>query len=189
MDPLLLPAAVATNLVTTSSTASLSSLQHDGSSGRRRRRHGRHHARGYPLASTFASDGSEYSSRDGGRNDDGDDGSLDFTLYGKKTENDDDDNMLDDDEDGMADAPTIELSPIPMSKNAGNRFVAIVWDRLLDQKGRDTMELFYDRIELTEEHVMFCRKANLYNETFNTESMVDILWSLPMYVYMISLFC
>ncbi|KAL7579394.1 hypothetical protein ACA910_014063 [Epithemia clementina (nom. ined.)] len=66
-----------------------------------------------------------------------------------------------------------------MSKNAGNRFVSIVWDRLLDQEGRDALELFYDRIDLTEDHVMFCRKANLYNETFNTESMVDVLWSLP----------
>ena len=27
---------------------------------------------------------------------------------------------------------------------------------------------------------MFCRKRNLYNETFNSDSMVDILRSLPL---------
>ena len=85
-----------------------------------------------------------------------------------------------DDED---ETPSIELKPVPISKNAGNRFVAVVWDRQLQKDAsKDALDLHYDRIELTEDHVMFCRKQNLYNETFNTESMVDIPWSLPMYV-------
>lgn len=70
-----------------------------------------------------------------------------------------------------------ELKPVPMSKNAGNRFVALLWDRLLDTKGRDLNDLHYDRIQHTEDHVMYCRKSNLYNETFNADSMVDVLWS------------
>jgi uncharacterized protein len=70
-----------------------------------------------------------------------------------------------------------ELSPVPMSKNAGNRFVALLWDRALDAEDRDLADLHYQRIQHTEDHVMYCRKANLYNETFNTESMVDVVWS------------
>lgn len=77
--------------------------------------------------------------------------------------------------------PTIELKPVPMSKNAGNRFVAFFWDAQLNENPeKDSLDLHEDRIALTEEHVMFCRKANLYNETFNQDSMVDVLWSLPM---------
>eukprot|EP00569_Conticribra_weissflogii_P002306 CAMPEP_0171335080 /NCGR_PEP_ID=MMETSP0878-20121228/5096_1 /TAXON_ID=67004 /ORGANISM="Thalassiosira weissflogii, Strain CCMP1336" /LENGTH=361 /DNA_ID=CAMNT_0011836291 /DNA_START=254 /DNA_END=1336 /DNA_ORIENTATION=- len=34
-----------------------------------------------------------------------------------------------------------------------------------------------ERVALTEDHVLWARKQNLYNETFNTESMADILWS------------
>lgn len=77
------------------------------------------------------------------------------------------------------DSPTIEESPVPMSKNSGNRFLAFVFDKSFVPKGEDVdvMELHEKRIGLTEEHVMFCRKANLYNETFNTDSMTDILWS------------
>jgi uncharacterized protein YciI len=70
-----------------------------------------------------------------------------------------------------------ELSPVPMSKNAGNRFVVFLWDRILDSKSRDPIMLHEERIQYTEGHVMSCRKANLYNETFNAESMVDVLWS------------
>jgi uncharacterized protein YciI len=70
-----------------------------------------------------------------------------------------------------------ELSPVPMSKNSGNRFVVFLWDRILDSKGRDPIMLHEERIQYTEDHVMYCRKANLYNETFNSESMVDVLWS------------
>ena len=125
------------------------------------------------LFSTFAADGSEYSSKDGDSDDDDDSSN---SMFGNN-EDEGDDN----DDDDMANAPTVELSPVPMSKNAGNRFVSFVWDRLLEPE-TDTLELFYQRIELTEDHVMYCRKANLYNETFNTQSMVDVLWSLPMYV-------
>lgn len=78
---------------------------------------------------------------------------------------------------------TIELQPVPMSKNAGNRFVAVYWDAELKggrDDDKDALDLHNDRVRLTEEHVMFCRKTNLYNETFNADSMVDVLWSLPM---------
>mmetsp|Transcript_15769 Transcript_15769/g.19227 ORF Transcript_15769/g.19227 Transcript_15769/m.19227 type:complete len:370 (+) Transcript_15769:201-1310(+) len=75
------------------------------------------------------------------------------------------------------DSPTIEETPVPMSKNSGNRFIAFVFDRSLSNDNDDVLELHNDRIELTEQHVLFCRKANLYNETFNSESMADILWS------------
>jgi len=79
--------------------------------------------------------------------------------------------------------PSIELTPVPMSKNAGNRFVAVVLDKDLMSLNPEVngdlnvMEMHQARIALTEEHVMFTRKTNLYNETFNTESMADILWS------------
>jgi uncharacterized protein YciI len=64
-----------------------------------------------------------------------------------------------------------------MSKNAGNRFLVMLWDQQWDSKERDAYDLHVDRIQHTEDHVMYCRKANLYNETYNTESLVDILWS------------
>lgn len=114
-----------------------------------------------PLFMSYSIDGSEYSSVD-----------SDYV------EEDDFDNVkryrgLHEEDD----TPTVELQPVPMSKNSGNRFVALVWDRQLDTKGRDAMDLHYDRIALTEEHIMFCRKANMYNDEFNTYSMVDIPWS------------
>jgi hypothetical protein len=113
--------------------------------------------------SSFVADGSEYSSKEPDSGDDDDDDVLPGVGYRD-----------------AADTPTVELQPVPMSKNAGSRFVAFVWDKQLDTKGRDVLDLHYDRVALTENHVMFCRKANLYNDTFNTESMVDILWSFPM---------
>ena len=73
-----------------------------------------------------------------------------------------------------------ELKPVGMSKNSGNRFVALLWDRLLDREGRKLRDLHDERILLTESHVMACRKANLYNETFNIDSMVDVVWSRQM---------
>lgn len=139
-----------------------------------------------PLDSTFTADGSEYSSGDATGDSDGDDYDDDDAVAanlrrGRRDDEEGGSNNWDDDDTG--DAPTIELSPVPMSKNSGNRFVAVVWDRVLDRQNRDALELFYDRIALTEDHVMFCRKSNLYNETFNFQSMVDVLWSLPMYVH------
>ncbi len=81
-------------------------------------------------------------------------------------------------------SPVTEESPVPMSKNSGNRFIALVFDKsIMASRGEldiDVMKLHQERIDLTEEHVMFCRKANLYNETFNQESMADILWSFQM---------
>ena len=120
-----------------------------------------------PRFMSFSIDGSEYSSVD-----------SDYA------EDDDMDNFKryrgpDDEQD---DTPTVELQPVPMSKNSGNRFVAIVYDRLLDTQDRDVMDLHYDRIALTEDHVMFCRKKNLYQPEFNTDSMVDIPWSRQLYV-------
>mmetsp|Transcript_96 Transcript_96/g.144 ORF Transcript_96/g.144 Transcript_96/m.144 type:complete len:370 (-) Transcript_96:122-1231(-) len=116
--------------------------------------------------SSFVADGSEYSSRDSSDMDD---------------DMDDDRNSYDRNyRDNQDETPTIELSPVPMSKNAGSRFVAFFWDAQLNEDPKkDGLDLHYDRIALTEEHVMFCRKTNLYNETFNHDSMVDVLWSLP----------
>ena len=131
------------------------------------------------LYNTFASDGSEYSGKDGGSGGN----SFDDDAETKLPE-DYDKQYMDFDQD---DTPTVELSPVPMSKNGGNRFVAFIWDRELtagqtneDGHELDGLDLHYNRIALTEDHVMYCRKSNLYNETFNKDSMVDVLWSLPM---------
>lgn len=79
------------------------------------------------------------------------------------------------------DTPTIELGPVPMSKNSGNRFVAILWDAEINSDtNMDPLDLHNKHIKHTEDHVMYCRKANLYNETFNFDSMVDVLWSRQM---------
>lgn len=117
-----------------------------------------------PLYSSFVGDGSDYSSKDSDFDDD-DELNSDVLPGGYRE---------------GGETPTIELSPVPMSKNSGSRFVAFVWDQALDTEGRDVLELHYDRIQHTEDHVLFCRKRNLYNETVNADSMVDILWSYPM---------
>lgn len=116
--------------------------------------------------SSFVGDGSDYSPKDSDFDKDDELGDLTTGVPGAYREE--------------ATTPTVELSPVPMSKNGGNRFVTFVWDKALDTEGRDALDLHYNRISLTEEHVMFCRKRNLYNETFNTDSMVDVLWSYPM---------
>jgi hypothetical protein len=117
------------------------------------------------LYSSFAADGSEYSSNNDNINDDDEMDSM--NVRGRYNSDEDE-------------TPTQELTPVPMSKNSGNRFVAIYWDQALQPKTKDVWDLHEKRVALTEEHVMYCRKANLYNETFNTESMVDVIWSLPM---------
>lgn len=128
----------------------------------------RHEFASGPLfMSSVASDGSEYSSKDSDY-DPEDDPMGSGGSFG----------LLDDDEED--DAPVQELKPVPMSKNTGNRFAAIYFDQDLDTKGRDALDLHYDRDNVNTDHVMFCRKRNLYNETFNTDSMVDILRSYPM---------
>ena len=131
--------------------------------------------------SSFASDASEYRSSDSDYDDDdddyGDDSSSGRSRY--------------DDESSMADVPVQELQPVSMSKNGGNRFVALYFDHevVSDDDDRDALALHYDRNGQTnEDHVMFCRKRNLYNETVNTDSMVDILRSLPMYVLCLKIF-
>ena len=122
------------------------------------------------LQSSFAADGSEYSSSDSSSDVDDDMDDAKSSSYDRNYRDDQDE------------TPTVELSPVPMSKNAGNRFVAVFWDSQLNQDAtKDALDLHNDRIALTEEHVMFCRKTSLYNETFNQDSMVDVLWSLPMY--------
>lgn len=118
------------------------------------------------LHSSFAADGSEYSSNNDNNNNDDDDMDL-MNLRGRYNSEEDE-------------TPTQELTPVPMSKNSGNRFVAVYWDQALHSHTKDVWDLHEKRVALTEEHVMYCRKANLYNETFNTESMVDVIWSLPM---------
>jgi hypothetical protein len=125
--------------------------------------------------SSFASDGSEYSSSDSDYDPDDDD---DDSTYGGGW------SSVDDPSSSMADVPTEELQPVPMSKNTGNRFVAVYFDHevVSDDDDRSPWDLHESRNEVNEDHVMLCRKRNLYNETFNYDSMVDILRSLPMYV-------
>ena len=90
----------------------------------------------------------------------------------------------------MADVPVTEEIPVPMSRNnVGNRFVAVIYDNEFnnnskggggdddDAEKKDVWEMHEDRIALTERHVMWARKQNLYNDTFNTESRADVLWS------------
>jgi len=86
----------------------------------------------------------------------------------------------------MADVPVTEEIPVPMSRNnVGNRFLALVFDKSISDKYNENVdddgdvlwEMHDDRIALTEDHVMWARKQNLYNETFNTGSAADVLWS------------
>jgi len=114
-------------------------------------------------------DSSEYSSSDSDV--ELDDEEIDPTLETSSTSsrNNEDDEY-----------PTIEESPVPMSKNSGNRFVAFIFDKalnVLSGKSIDPNEMHESRILDTEQHVFFCRKTNLYNETFNTQSIADIVWS------------
>jgi len=129
------------------------------------------------FMSSFSADGSDYSSKDSDyEKDDTGDSEVNWGASNS---------YRDDEED---DVPTVELKPVPMSKNTENRFVALYWDHELEETKlnkeeeppRDSLGLHYDRDDLNEDHVMFVRKHNLYNETFNTDSMVDILRSLPM---------
>lgn len=87
----------------------------------------------------------------------------------------------------MADVPVTEEIPVPTSRNnVGNRFVALVYDRSIstkeyeedsDDESGALWGMHEDRVALTEDHVMWARKQNLYNETFNTGSLADVLWS------------
>ena len=124
------------------------------------------------FMSSFSADGSEYSAKD-----------SDYDNDDAEEKNWKEDGEYNDE--GEDDMETVEQKPVPMSKNAGNRFVALYWDHELEQKKaegdpRESWWLHYDRDDLNEDHVMFCRKSNLYNETFNEDSMVDVMRSLPM---------
>ena len=151
-----------------------------------------HHQRHQPLPTTllfssFTSDGSEYAAGDSDFDTEDD---FDDTAAALLRNNNGDNELEEDDDDENRFVPTIELQPVPLSKNAGNRFITIVWDRMIKNRERfplqhteDDMKAWHDhndRVRYTEDHVMFCRKQNLYNATFNNHSMVDILWSLPM---------
>jgi hypothetical protein len=146
----------------------------------------------FVLYSSFTSDGSEYSAADSdfdSDNDEYEDLAAAKLLQDRSNTNGDNN---DDDDDENRQVPTIELQPVPISKNAGNRFITVVLDRSIRMQQNqnqnpnvgeyDVWDDHYKRIRCTEDHVMFCRKQNLYNTTFNNHSMVDILWSLPMYV-------
>lgn len=118
---------------------------------------------------SFYSDSSDYKSSDSDFSSDDDAASDVGVPVGREEEEE---------------SPSIEETPVPMSKNAGNRFIALVFDAAImaskGEKNIDVLDLHEERVKLTEDHVMFCRKANLYNETFNSESMADILWSNQM---------
>lgn len=124
------------------------------------------------FMSSFSSDGTEYSSKDSDYDTEGD---VEERNWGEGETGDEEND----------DVETVEQKPVPMSKNAGNRFVALYWDHELEQNkksgeaARESWWLHYDRDDLNEDHVMFCRKNNLYNETFNQDSMVDVMRSLP----------
>jgi hypothetical protein len=120
---------------------------------------------------SFFSDSSDYSSSESEIDSDEDDIEAGFESSSRVSEDDEN--------------PTFEESPVPMSKNAGNRFVAFVFDRVLNTlagNSVDPIEMHENRIMDTENHVFFCRKTNLYNETFNTDSIADVLWSHQLYV-------
>jgi len=123
---------------------------------------------------SFFSDSAEYSSSESDL--DAEEDEIDTGFESTSRVSEDDEN------------PTIEETPVPMSKNAGNRFVAFVFDRtlnLLAGKSVDPIEMHENRILDTENHVFFCRKTNLYNETFNTDSIADVLWSHQLYVVLV----
>lgn len=115
------------------------------------------------FMSSYSTDASDYASKDSDYVSDDDDGISSFGPGFQESDK----------------FEVTELQPVPMSKNSGSRFVAIWWDRLF-HPDKDVNFLHEERITYTEDHVFHCRKANLYNETFNTDSMVDVLWSRQM---------
>jgi len=123
-----------------------------------------------PLSMSFVADGSDYSSTDSDYESE-DDGSGMSNQDSKSA--------------GFrplaVDEPAIEESPVSLSKNSANRFIVFYYDKDIDTLEReDVMELHDDRVECTEDHVLYCRKANLYNDTFNYNSMTDVVWSYPL---------
>jgi len=86
------------------------------------------------------------------------------------------------------DVQAVEEKPIPMSKNAQKRFLVYYYDHDVDAhadvdgdgSGRDVWERHDLRQNLMEQHVLWARTANLYNDTFNNNSMADVVWSYPL---------
>ena len=85
--------------------------------------------------------------------------------------------------------PEFQEAPVIEKRTAFNGQTLQIMDRhemdnLLENKGYDNDHILWkmhkERVALTEKHVMWARKQNLYNETFNTESMADVLWSHQM---------
>lgn len=123
-------------------------------------------ARKLPLTShymSFVSDGSDYSTTESDYETESEDGTATEGGPGFRPL--------------AIDDPAKEEKPVPLSKNSANRFFVFLLDREIDIHGRDMMELHESRVELTKDHVLFCRKTNLYNETFNYNSMNDVVWS------------
>lgn len=133
----------------------------------------------HQLQMSYVADSSEYGSSDYDGNDGRDDSDADSdakSVAGVRGFNE------------FADVPSIEELPVPMSKNSGSRFVAFVWDKDLDAirvttkggKRKTREELHDERSEKIEDHILWARKANLYNETFNNNSVADVVWSYPL---------
>ena len=161
---------ISSMLATTTSAFSISSSSSSSSSSRSSSNNRRLQLTSSTKLQSFYSDSSDYKSSD-----------SDFASE----EDSRDEFGVPNGADGSTEeeSPSVEETPVPMSKNAGSRFLAFVYDRALtedDDVDVDVTELHENRISLSEEHVMFCRKANLYNETFNSESMADVLWSNQM---------
>eukprot|EP00581_Thalassiosira_minuscula_P008002 CAMPEP_0183711714 /NCGR_PEP_ID=MMETSP0737-20130205/7147_1 /TAXON_ID=385413 /ORGANISM="Thalassiosira miniscula, Strain CCMP1093" /LENGTH=396 /DNA_ID=CAMNT_0025940281 /DNA_START=92 /DNA_END=1282 /DNA_ORIENTATION=- len=136
------------------------------------------HPQPQPLRMSFMADSSDYKPEKSDYGEGGEDGSKPpgSPLRGEVE---------------MADVPVTEEIPVPASRNnVGNRFLALVFDRSVSTKydldavaddeeeyANTLWEMHRDRVALTEDHVMWARKQNLYNEAFNTGSMADVLWS------------
>jgi hypothetical protein len=119
-----------------------------------------------PLRSSFMADGSEYSSSPSDMDMDELEAASSYARMGQSS------GMGDDADDDSA--STIELQPVPLSKNSGNRFVAVLWDRDLCRGNSDdvdsddaVVERHLNRIELTEDHVS--KYVILHERSRNTE--------------------
>jgi hypothetical protein len=79
------------------------------------------------------------------------------------------------------DEPAVEAKPVPVSKNSGYRFVALYYDAEVDvNPARTRWERHCLRMNLMQHHVLWARCTNMYNETFNNNSMADVVWSYPL---------
>jgi hypothetical protein len=79
------------------------------------------------------------------------------------------------------DVPAVEAKPVPLSKNSAYRFVALYYDAEVDANpGRTRWERHCLRMNGMQHHVLWARCANMYNETFNNNSMADVVWSYPL---------